>query len=178
MSLPRTALVPALLLLVPPLSSGATRPVVRFCLPQRQLAVMGVALGLPRDSVLLRLGAASPTEGSMLRYRDLEVTLGPDDRVSRLRPLTSRARGPGGVHLGQRLEDVIEQLGASLNDQDLDEVTWEPAICRDGALPTGPGLNASFTWENLPGEFGAMVTSYPNRRLASLELTRTTPGVP
>lgn len=178
MSLTRRALFPALLLLVPPLSTGASTPAARFCLSQRHLAVMGVPLGLPRDSVLLRLGNAPAADGATLRYRDLEVTLGRDDRVSRLRPLTLRASGPGGVHLGQRIEEVIEQLGASLDDQDLDEVIWEPAICRDGPLPTGAGLNAAFTWENLPGEFGAMITSYPNRRLAALELTLTTPGAP
>lgn len=178
MPLALTPLFPALLLLALPLSAGLTPPAERFCLSQQELRVMGVALGTPGDSVRLQLGPAPSSDDSTLRYRDLEVTLGADGRVSRLRPLTARAAGPGGVHLGQRIEDVIDQLGASLDDQDLEEVTWEPAICRDGALPTGAGLNASFYWENLPGEFGTMVTNYPDRRLAALELTRSSGTIP
>ena len=59
MPLALTPLFPALLLLALPLPPGRVASTERFCLSQRELRVMGVALGLPRDSVLLRLGAAS-----------------------------------------------------------------------------------------------------------------------
>jgi hypothetical protein len=160
-----------------------------YCISQRYLGLAGVRLGMPEDSVRRILGSPhrearseAAAEGGLherviLHFHHVEVELSRGRSVTRLIATGPRAMMPGGVRPGQTVEEVVGRLSAPEELEELDEVTWSPAVCQSGPMDSLAGsVTVSFTWVTGPGSFDVHRSRNQSRVLSRIELSHLGPA--